>query len=430
MGSRSYRFSLKRKMVIGICSVAAITYAVSGAFIFVVSDYVAGPLGISSNAFIIITLILGIAWTGILGYFGALVIVRPLERLRAGAAKVAEGDLQNKIEVPNSDDELRSLTLAYNEMIESLSGMVQDVNGNFVQTNEKVREMKESYDIAGQRSEDISHTVEEMSSGAQNSAKAIQEASESMEDVRVMASQVEKYAKKSDELSAGMVETLNESREVIDSLVGGVQHLAEENATSLEAAHRLESNTKKVEEIISLVGDIAEQTNLLALNASIEAARAGEHGRGFAVVAEEVRKLADESANAVQGISDLLKNIQNEVKGVVNQVTEQVKQADAEAKKGTKANDSITEISDSVSEVAASVREILQLVEKQMKYVEKTAQQSQTVAAVAEETASGTSEVSDTVEKQSAVMREIALSSEALLNQADSLKQTIMRFKV
>ena len=72
-------------------------------------------------------------------------------------------------------------------------------------------------------------------------------------------------------------------------------------------------NAQKIGEIVQLVGNIAAQTNLLALNASIEAARAGEHGEGFAVVAEEVRLLADESAKAVQGISDLVATIQTDV---------------------------------------------------------------------------------------------------------------------
>ena len=74
--------------------------------------------------------------------------------------------------------------------------------------------------------------------------------------------------------------------------------------------NHLTDNANQIEQIIQLVGDIAEQRNSLALNASIEAARAGEHGKGFAVVAEEVRKLADESAKAVSGIAELIRNMQ------------------------------------------------------------------------------------------------------------------------
>ena len=89
--------------------------------------------------------------------------------------------------------------------------------------------------------------------------------------------------------------------EILSSLIKGIENVAKSNSYSLEAVNRLQDNANEIEQIIQMVGDIATQTNLLALNASIEAARAGEHGQGFAVVAEEIRKLADQSAQAVKG---------------------------------------------------------------------------------------------------------------------------------
>ncbi|RNA68077.1 methyl-accepting chemotaxis protein [Alteribacter keqinensis] len=417
-------------MVLGICSVAVITYATSAFFIFFLSDYLGGLLGVNENIFTVITLVLGVMWCGVLGFIGATVIAKPLHRLEKAAGKVASGDISEHVEVPKSDDELRGLALAYNNMVDNLRSMVQDIDRNFMSTNERVAEINGASLAAAEQADNISRTVDEISQGAENSAASIQETAESVEDVMQIATQVQNHAQTSNRLSEDMVETLAESKEVITSLVEGIQQLAKDNETSLTAVHRLEKNAKKVEEIISLVGDIAGQTNLLALNASIEAARAGEQGRGFAVVAEEVRKLADESGKAVQGISSLIKSIQSEVTNVVGQITDQVQVAKKEADKGSATNEAIADMGESVTEVAKSVAEISILVEKQMKSVEASASQSEEVAAIAQETSAGAVEVSSATQEQSAVMEEIAAASEILSEEAGNLKKVIQKFHV
>ena len=169
-----------------------------------------------------------------------------------------------------------------------------------------------------------------------------------------------------------------------------------------------------MESIIQLVGDIAAQTNLLALNASIEAARAGEHGKGFAVVAEEVRKLADESAKAVQGISKLILAIQTDVQTVVHQMTNQVSFAVGEAKRVSETNEAIEGMSTKIHEMAESVVEISSLVEKQLTNIENTARQSQEVAAIAEETSAGAEEVRSATDEQARSIEQIEAVSYGL----------------
>ena len=86
---------------------------------------------------------------------------------------------------------------------------------------------------------------------------------------------------------------------------------------------QLQDKAKDIEEILSIVSSIAEQTNLLALNASIEAARAGEHGRGFAVVAGSVKKLAQQSKEALANINDNLNIFEKSIKDLIDKVDNQ-----------------------------------------------------------------------------------------------------------
>lgn len=425
---KKYKFSLRKKMVLGISTVAAITYATSAFFIFYLSELLGSILGVNQDIFTIITLVLGVFWCGILGFIAAGVITKPLTKLEEASRKVANGDIRVDVEVTKSDDEIRALGLAYQDMVQNLRAMVSDIETNFELTNEKVNEIKSASQAAALQAENIGRTVDEIAVGAENSASAIQNTAESMEDVSQLADQVQKRADVSKQLSVEMVQTLDESKEVIHSLVSGINQLANDNQKSLTVVSRLETHARKVGEIISLVGDIAEQTNLLALNASIEAARAGEQGRGFAVVADEVRKLADESSKAVQGISELIKNIQDEVGNVVSQISKQVDVANHEAKKGTRTNEAIAEMTKSVNEVANAVQDITEIINRQLQAIRVTTKDSQEVAAIAEETSAGTVEVSSATQEQTAVMQEIAASAEILANQAKELQKTIGKF--
>ena len=225
-----------------------------------------------------------------------------------------------------------------------------------------------------------------------------------------------------------MITELSETTEVIQSLVSGIQKIATGSESALGNVHQLEENAGKVESIIQLVGDIAAQTNLLALNASIEAARAGEHGKGFAVVAEEVRKLADESAKAVQGISELILAIQTDVKTVVQQMTNQVSFAVSEAKRVSETNAAVEGMSIKIHEMAESVVEISSLVEKQLTNIESTARQSQDVAAIAEETSAGAEEVRSATDEQARSIEEIDILAADLKHQSEDLFKVISQF--
>ena len=426
--NKVFKFSLRKQVALLITIVALITYSSSALFIYVL--YPIFFSGMNQLNFITLVLVAGIFWSGFIGFVAAGVIIKPLQQLERVALQVAHGDIGEDMNIPKKDDEIRSLAVAFNYMLFNIRDMVHNIDENFKQTNAKVNIISEASKQAVQQAENINRTIKEISLGAETSAVSIQNTAEAVEETITIARRVQEKARYSATISTDMVNELTRSKEVINTLVSGIQKLALENQDSLYSVKRLEENAQKVERIIQLVGDIAAQTNLLALNASIEAARAGEHGKGFAVVAEEVRILADESAKAVQGISSLIQNIQQEVQSVVKQISIQVDIADKEAEKGNETNAIIEDMTATVHSVEGAVKDITQLVDRQMESIEQTSMQSQEVAAIAEETSAGAGEVATATNEQTKVIEYVEKLTTELQSQADQLKQTITRFKI
>ena len=424
---KKHSFGLQKKIVLFVTILALITYTTSALFIRFVQPILFDG-ATNSWGFDVATYALGIFWSGVLAYFFSGLIIKPLFNLEYVAILASEGKIGINVEVPKSKDEIQSVAIAFQSMLVNLREMVQSIEDNFDKTNRTVQQLSVESSAASEQAEAIAHTIAQISQGAEHSAIAVQETAESVEDVRVLASEVNLRAEKSSEQSNEMIIGLSQTREVIQSLVNGIQKIATGSEAALGNVHQLEENAGKVESIIQLVGDIAAQTNLLALNASIEAARAGEHGKGFAVVAEEVRKLADESAKAVQGISKLILAIQTDVQTVVHQMTNQVSFAVGEAKRVSETNEAIEGMSTKIHEMAESVVEISSLVEKQLTNIESTARQSQEVAAIAEETSAGAEEVRSATDEQARSIEQIEAVSYGLKEQSEELFKVISQF--
>lgn len=427
---KRHKFSLRWKLVLFTTVLAIITYSFSALFIYVIYDYVNQYINIQEQWFTIGTLLLGIFWSGVLAFFAAGLITRPLQRLEDVASRVAEGDLTKKVQIPKSDDEIKSLSLAFEAMVSNLTEMIHNIEANFKHTNESVAKMREASSESARYSDMIMASTDDIARGAESSAISIQHTAELVEEATSLAGEVQSKAEQSKEKSQNMVESLSSSKQFVNQLVTGIQTLATEQEASLQDVEQLIENAYQVESIISMVGEIAEQTNLLALNASIEAARAGEHGQGFAVVAEEIRNLADESAQAVQQISNLITAIQKNVTNVVEKITSNVGYAKEEAKIGQTTNDSIEEMSHSVTEVAEEIDMISSLVDRQLQSIQETVKQSQEVAAISEETSAATEEVNASVHEQASTIDLVDSLARELESQAKKLNEEINKFTV
>ena len=193
---------------------------------------------------------------------------------------------------------------------------------------------------------------------------------------------------------------------------------------------KLGERSKEIGLFVATISGIAGQTNLLALNAAIEAARAGEQGRGFAVVAEEVRKLAEQSAEAAKQISTLITEIQRDTDEAVKGVNE----AGVLVKHGTdvvsNAGATFSAIVGKVLEVSEQIRQTAQAVDQVANGSQRIVTSVEEIDGAAKKTAGQAENISAAAEEQSAGMEEIASSSRALAQLAQEMNLAISKFRI
>ena len=168
---------------------------------------------------------------------------------------------------------------------------------------------------------------------------------------------------------------------------------------------------------------------MLALNAAIEAARAGEHGRGFAVVAEEVRKLAEQSGEAAQKITQLITGIQQETQQAVTSMQKGRATVDAGAESVANLRQNFIEIESLVNEVTQEVKQMSQAVHSATSDTENITTQVANIDKQGRAVSDEMQTVSAATEEQSASASEIATASESLSRLAEDLQHSLHQFK-
>ena len=232
----------------------------------------------------------------------------------------------------------------------------------------------------------VAQSSQSMAEGASEQASSLEETSASLEEMTSMTKQNAENANQASKLMALAKETVDDMARATDEMS--------------KAISEIKSSSDETAKIIKTIDEIAFQTNLLALNAAVEAARAGDAGKGFAVVAEEVRNLAQRSAEAARNTAEMIAgSVKNADNGV--QVTDRV----SEALKHTVTNSE--KVAQLVAEIAAASNEQAQGIEQINTAVAQMDQVTQSNAANSEESASASEELSAQAEEMQRMVMEL-----------------------
>jgi len=214
---------------------------------------------------------------------------------------LADGDLT--VEATVTEDITGTIADSFNFAIEELRKLVATVNDTAVMV-----------DTATKQTE---NTAAHLAKAADNQAKEINAATESVVSMAASIEEVSGNAERSSDVARHSVEVAHKGGEAVRRTIDGMNAIRETIQETSKRIKRLGESSQEIGNIIELINDIAEQTNILALNASIQASMAGEAGRGFAVVADEVQRLAERSTNATKQIEVLVRTIQSDTNEAV-----------------------------------------------------------------------------------------------------------------
>lgn len=387
----------------------------------------------SARTIAIAVIISGLVLAFLLSLLIGNMISKPIAASVEHAKLFAKGDFSE--DVPESflarKDEMGVLAHAFDDVSKNLRTLLKQVLNT-------AEDMSTSSEELSASAEEVTAQGENVNSATQQIAAGMEETSASTEEVMASGAEVGKGAARLSE------KALDGSRIIKD-----IEVRAEKMKANAEQSREIANNiyrekqdgiieaikegevVQEIELMAKTISDIAGQTNLLALNAAIEAARAGEQGRGFAVVAEEVRKLAEQSANTVTGIQTVIVRVQNAFKNLSKNSSDILSFID---EKVTPDYEVMVETGVQYAKDAEIVGKLVEefaLTSDQMaSSMEQVNRAIETVGAAVEEATSSSQEIANNISETTEAMNQVAKVAGTQAELAQNLNTLVRRFKI
>jgi len=337
------------------------------------NEATAGMRSLLTASLITLLVIVGVA-SLIIGAITATAF-RRLSQVRQAMAAIGSGagDLTQRLPADGSD-EVADIARSFNSFVDKL--------------NDVMRQIRDASESVRTAANEIAAGNQDLSSRTESAAASLEETAASMEEITATVGQSAAAAGQADERAAAASRIASHGGVVVSDVVATME--------------KIEEASGRIGDIIGVIDGIAFQTNILALNAAVEAARAGEQGRGFAVVAQEVRSLAQRSAQAAREVKVLVESTVASVSAGSGQVRQ--------------AGDTMREIVSNVSNVTTIISEITHAANEQTRGIQEVNR--------------AVTQLDEMVQQNAALVEQSTAAATALQSQANALATTVGRFKV